>query len=208
MKTYKINSNETYIYLVRENIELILDLINQSSKQSKPFDPNNLAQFYKSRTKHLQTMAVLGLTYEHLLKRIILKRGFSVFVVNSVRTVKGIDQIKYSNKTISFKSLIKIFLESNVDEYFEKIKTYEFNTQKTGYQYEYLGYKKIDPSKFIFLIQSIRNNYVHDIDSHSEWNGLIWYSINYLIWLAKKEFPKYFSEYDYIGNQDIVNLFK
>lgn len=208
MTTHQISTQDTYIHLVKENISLIKKLIDDSSKEIIPFDLNNTPPFYKSRARHLQTMALLGITAEHLLKLIILSRGFSIFEVDYVKKVKDKPEIKYSDKTISFDKAASLFRNSNPKDYFESTKVYEFNTHNISYEYSYLGYKKIDPKTCISLLQKIRNNYLHKADSHGEWNGIIWYVCNFIIWLANKEFGTHFSKYEYIGSEEIRALFK
>jgi hypothetical protein len=208
MTTHQISTEDTYIHLIKENISIVKKLIEGSKKEIIPFDPSNTTPFYQSRARHLQTMALLGITCEHLLKLIILSRGFSIFEVDHVRNVNDKSEIKYSEKTISFDKAASLFLRSNTNNYFEGTKVYEFNTHDISYEYSYLGYKKIDPRTCIGLIQKIRNNYLHKADSHGEWNGIIWYVYDFIIWLANKEFPSHFSEYEYIGNDEIKGLFK
>lgn len=208
MTMYKITTQETYIHLIKGNISLIKKLINKSSKKVTPFDPDNTAPFYESRAQHLQTMALLGITCEHLLKLIILSRGFSIFEVDHIKRIKNRSEVKYSDRTVSFDKAASLFKNSNPDDYFKDTKVYEFNTHDIDYEYSYLGYKKIDPKKCISLIQKIRNNYLHKADSHGEWNGIIWYVYNFIIWLAKKEFRDHFFKYKLMGNDDIKKLFR
>lgn len=87
------------------------------------------------------------------------------------------------------------------------MKVYDFNTHGLDYQYSYLGFTKIDPKTCINLLQKIRNNYLHKADSHGEWNGIIWYVYNFVIWLANKEFPNHFSKYKYMGSSEIQSFF-
>lgn len=208
MKTYQISTQDTYIHLVKENISLVEKLLEDSKKEIIAFDPNNNSPFYKSRARHLQTMALLGITAEHLLKLIILSRGFSIFEVDYVKSNKDKPEVKYSERTILFDKAASLFKNSNPDNYFDGMKVYDFNTHGLDYQYSYLGYKKIDPKTCITLLQKIRNNYLHKADSHGEWNGIIWYVFNFIIWLVNKEFHSQFSKFKYIGNDDIKALFK
>jgi hypothetical protein len=207
MTTHQINQQETYIFLVKENISLVRKLIKESKKEITPFDPNNTEPFYRSRARHLQTMALLGLTCEHLIKLVVLKRDYSINEVDYIKTAKKV-KIKYINKTISFEKAIKLFKKSNSDNYFDGLKVYDFNPHDINYEYSYLGYKKIDPKACLNLIQKIRNNYIHKADSHGEMNGIVWYVFNYILWLARTEFPGHFKAQKFIGNQEIIELFK
>jgi len=208
MTKYQIDLQTTYIQLIKESLILARRLIGNSQKNIIPFDPSNTRPFYKSRAKHLQTMALLGITAEHLLKLIVLKRGFSIFEIDYVRNVNKNSEIKYTDKTISYEKSATLFKSSNPKDYFKNTKVYEFNTHDIDYQYSYLGYKKIDPKTCITLIQKIRNNYLHKVDSHGEWNGIIWYVYDFIVWLAKKEFSGDFSRFRLIGSDDIKELFQ
>jgi len=208
MTTHQINTEDTYIYLIKENISLVKKLIEDPKKEIIPFNPSDTAPFYQSRARHLQTMGLVGITCEQLLKSIILTRGYSIFEVDHVKNVDDKSEIKYSEKTISYDKAASLFLKSNPESYFKGTKMYEFNTPDIDYEYSYLGYKKVDPKTCITLIQKIRNNYLHKADSHGERNGIIWYVYNFLVWLANKEFPNHFSEYEYIGSDEIKGLFR
>ncbi len=205
---FKINQQDSYIFLVKENVALVKKLIDQSKKRVTPFNPNNTEPFYRSRAQHLQTMSLLGLTCEHLLKLTLLKRGYSINEVDYIKTKNKKAKIKYADKTISFKKAIQLFKKSNPNDYFKGLKVYDFNPHDVKYEYSYLGYKKINPQTCLNLIQKIRNNYIHKADSHSEWNGIIWYVFDYIVWLAKKEFPQQFKTEKFIGNEEITGLFK
>ncbi len=205
MTTHQINTELTSIQLIKENINLVRRLIENSRKNVIPFDPNNTLPFYRGRAKHLQTMAILGITMEHLLKLIVSKRGYSILEIDYV---KNNTEVKYAEKTISYEKSAALFKKSNPENYYKKTKVYEFNTHNISYQYSYLGYKRIDPETCVTLIQKIRNNYLHKVDSHGEWNGIIWYIYNFIIWLAKKEFKDSFLSFRLIGNAEIKNLFR
>lgn len=207
MTTYQINTELTSIQLIKENINLARRLIGSSRKNVISFDPNNTLPFYKGRAKHLQTMIILGITMEHLLKLIVSKRGYSILEIDYIKNVDKNTEIKYADKTISFEKSASLFKKSNPEDYYKKTTVYEFNTHDIDYQYSYLGYKRIDPETCVTLIQKIRNNYLHKVDSHGEWNGIIWYVYNFIVWLAKKEFKDSFSKFRLIGNAEIRNLF-
>lgn len=207
MTPYHINQSEAYEYLIKENLVLINTLIEEIKNKSIPFNPNNVSTYYKNRAKHLQSMALLGLTCEHLVRSIIKNRGYSILEVDYIKKNNNKSKIKYIDKVISFEKSISLFNKSNPDDYFSGLKTYHFNDKNINFEYSYLGYKKIDPKKCLSLIQKIRNNYIHKVEAYQEMNGVIWYVYNYIIWLAQKEFPNQFSGYKLIGNEDIKKLF-
>lgn len=205
MTTFRIDPQLTSIQFIKENLNLARRLIGNSQKNTIPFNPNNALSFYKGRAKHLQTMTILGITMEHLLKLIISKRGYSIFEIDYVRNNT---EVKYAEKTISYEKASKLFRKSSPEDYYKNIQVYEFNTNDIDYQYSYFGYKRIDPEACINLIQMIRNNYLHKTDSHGEWNGIIWYVYNFIVWLSRKEFKNSFSKFKFIGNIEIKNLFR
>ncbi len=207
MTLYKIDPQLTSIQLIKENLNLARRLIGNSQKKIIPFDPNDTLSFYKGRAKHLQTMAFLGITTEYLLKLIVSKRGYSIQEVDYIKGVGKHIDIKYAEKTISYEKSVSLFKKSNPHNYYKNTKVYEFNTHNIDYQYSYLGYKRIDPETCVTLIQKIRNNYLHKVDSHGEWNGIIWYVYDFIVWLAKKEFGSSFSRYRLIGSDEIKKLF-
>jgi len=207
MTPYHINQSEAYEYLIKENLALINKLIEEIKNESMPFNPSDISTYYKNRAKHLQSMALLGLTCEHLVRSIVKNRGYSILEVDYIKKNNNKSKIKYIDKVISFEKAISLFNKSNSDDYFSGLKTYHFNDKDINFEYSYLGYKKIDPRKCLSLIQKIRNNYVHKVEAFEEMNGVIWYVYNYIIWLAKKEFPNQFSEYKLIGNEEIKKLF-
>lgn len=204
MTTFQIDPQQTSIQLIKENLSLARRLIGNSQKNVIPFDPNNTIPFYRGRARHLQTMAILGITMEYLLKLIVSKRGYSILEIDYV---KNGTEVKYAEKTISYEKSAILFKKSNPENYYKNTKVYEFNTHDIDYQYSYLGYKRIDPETCVTLIQKIRNNYLHKVDSHGEWNGIIWYVYDFVIWLAKKEFKSSFSRFRMIGSAEIKNLF-
>jgi len=208
MRKYRIDTQLTSIQLIKENLNLARKLISNSHKNIIALDPDNTLPFYKGRAKHLQTMAILGITMEYLLKLIVSKRGYSIFEVDYVKNIDKNSEIKYADKTISYEKSALLFKKSNPVDYYKNTKIYEFNTHDIDYEYSYLGYKKINPETCVTLIQKIRNNYLHKVDSHGEWNGIIWYVYNFIVWLAKKEFKDSFTRFKLIGSTDIKNLFQ
>ena len=115
IKTYPIKTVDTYVYLVKENLLLIRDLIDKKNNKIQPFDPNNTEPYYQARAKHLQSMAFIGLTCEHLLKLIIQNRGYSINLVNNIKRIKNNKvKINYSDSLISFEALVSLFKNINI----------------------------------------------------------------------------------------------
>lgn len=205
---YQIQIKDTYLFLVKENLNLINDLIKRSREKAEPLDPSKTHIYYKNRARHLQAMALLGSTCEYLIKIIILNRGYSINEVNYIKKIDNNENVIYSDKVITFEKAIALFKKSNLQNFYDDIKTYHFNTNNIDYEYLYLGYKQIKPESCINLIQKVRNNYLHKADAHGESNGVIWYIYNFIVWLAKKEFNSDFAKFKYIGNKEIIDLFQ
>ncbi len=87
MTIHQINTELTSIQFIKENINLARRLIGSPQKNVIPFDPDNTLPFYKGRAKHLQTMTILGITMEHLLKLIVSKRGYSILEIDYIKNV-------------------------------------------------------------------------------------------------------------------------
>ena len=73
---YQQNVIDTYLYFLKDNLGLIRNIDEEKRKLSKSYDPNKKWELYPPRAKHLQIMSLIGLTAEHLIKIILLKRGF------------------------------------------------------------------------------------------------------------------------------------
>lgn len=61
---------DTYLNFIKENFDLIQSLFNRKE------DSNLRNETLKRRALHLQVMTLVGITAEHLIKLILLKRGF------------------------------------------------------------------------------------------------------------------------------------
>ncbi len=198
---HQISEDLTQIYLIKENIKQGKRLILKGNRKSKPFDPDRLQDFYIPRAIHIQTMALLGLNLEYLIKLIIKKRGYSIFEVDHVMQVNNKNSIVYKNKTISLSNAIKLFKKSSEKGYFDEISTYTLHEA-------FMGYKELNPINCLSLMTDLRNNYIHNGDPKGEYNSIIWYTHNLIIWIVKKEYPEYFSRFGYIGNSKFRELFK
>ena len=191
---HTINEDLTQLYLIRENI-------SNGAKIAKPFDPNKLEDFYTPRALHIQTMTLLGTNLEYLVKLVIKNRGYSILEVDHVKTEDNKAKINYTNKTIPLKSSLDLFNKSNYEGYFDRVKSYKLHDS-------FMGYAELTPLTCLNMINKMRNNYIHKGAPLGESNGIVWYTHNLTIWIAKKEFPNYFNKFKYIGNNEIKSLFK
>lgn len=114
----------TYVELINQNLILIKKLIHMKNKNSKPFNPNKLNDFFIPRSKHLQVMTLIGLTSEHIIKLILLKRNYCINIVGQInrRDSSKINQepmISFSN---NFLSKIRKFNANNNIQYLNQNK--------------------------------------------------------------------------------------
>lgn len=237
---YQDNVRKSYLYLIKENLNLIRKLLKEREKYQEPFNPQREFMLYRARSKHFQIMNLVGQTAEHLVKIILLKRGFVLnqkvtkmkFSEDFMKKIYDFNKghktpekmndlyseaekdinFSFSNKLIKFDKCIQLFNQDNnktYPDYFEDVGKYNLNPDPQIYNgYEYFGYKEIIPKQCLSIIQKSRNSYTHLLEAHYEQNGIVWYFINFLIWLAKEEFPNFFKDEEYIGNDRIKCLFK
>lgn len=200
---------ETYLFFIKETLLLVKNLIENT--KSVPYHPND-RNFFRARAKHIQAMSFMGLVGEHLIKIILLKRGY---VINEIKIARQLSQDDKNElvvdhfRLISFSRAVEIFKRDLGNDYYAEIKykKYIINPYPDIYdKYSYFGEKIINSEKCIDLIVKIRNSYLHFASTQGEQNGIIWYVYNFLIWLAKKEFNEEFSDLEYIGNKDAKSL--
>jgi hypothetical protein len=200
---------ETYLSFIKETLILVKNLIENT--KSVPYHPND-RNFFRARAKHIQAMSFMGLVGEHLIKIILLKRGYVINEIKSARQLSQDDKNKLvvdKFRLISFSRAVEIFKRDLGNDYYAEIKDkkYIINPYPDIYdKYSYFGEKIINSEKCIDLIVKIRNSYLHFASAQGEQNGIIWYVYNFLIWLAKKEFNEEFSDLEYIGNKDAKSL--
>lgn len=228
---YQENVKKAYLYLIKENLNLIKLLLKDKDSLFEPYDLLRDFVLYQSKAKHFQIMSLIGSTAEHLIKIILLKRGFILnegvtpkkfdnsFLIKLESFNKGpINQEKmnniyaeaeksinysFSDKLIKFDECISLFSTSNDSNYYIGLSSYVMNPHPEVYdKSEYFGYKEIKPENCLRLIQKSRNNYTHLLEAQEEQNGIIWYFINFLIWLSKREFNGFFEEEEYIGSKE------
>jgi len=200
---------DTYIAYLKQNFLLTKSLINKEGKNFVAYNSDLLDKFFKGRALHLQSMSLIGVTAEHLVKLILAKRGFVLNKVSHVELDKNNHNTKvvYSHMLIGFRQSIELLTNSNDKNYFNSLKSYVMNPYPDIYdKYSYFGRKIIDPKKCLLLLANVRNSYLHYANAQGEQNGIIWYLYNFLAWIAKKEFPE-FKNLNYIGSKDVKDLF-
>lgn len=228
---YQDNVKKAYLYLIKENLSLIKKLLEEKENFSEPYSPDREFILYKRKAKHFQIMNLIGSTAEHLIKIILLKRGFilnegssttrfsSSFMSNietfnnELKTQEKLDELynkalqetgpSIKEKLIKFNDCICKFEASNPQDYFSNVGTYLLNPHPEVYDgEEYFGYKEIKPNQCLRVIQKARNSYTHLLEAREEQNDVVWYFINFLIWLAKKEYPDFFNDEEYISSEE------
>ena len=200
---------EIYFSFIRETLLLVKKIIE--NKKSPPYHLND-KNFFISKAQHIQAMSFIGLVGEHLIKIILLKRGYVINEIKSARQLSQDDKnelVVDQFRLISFSRAVEIFKRDLGDDYYAEIKDkkYIMNPYPDIYdKYSYFDEKIINPEKCIDLIVKIRNSYLHFANPQGEQNGIIWYVYNFLIWLAKKEFKAEFLDLEYIGNNEAKSL--
>jgi len=183
---------------------------------------------YQGRSYHLQNMSFLGMIAEHLIKLILIKRGYVIndlsckYVQFSPKFMEDLNlynsdseasqeklnelyskaskelKIKISDKLIKFDKIISIFEKSNPKNYYQKVGELKLN--KNIKDYVYLDeFTELNPKNCFRAIQKSRNFYIHKAEAQNELNGICWYFHNFLLWIAKKEYPDFFHELIFIG---------
>ena len=221
---------DTYLYFIKESLSLIRKIFGEISPP-EPYDTTNKERLFTGRAKHLQIMTLIGLTAEHLIKIILLKRGFvlntsdfdakfqDAFMVELLqKNTTDIDElyvkaknninIEFNKNLIQFEKCISLFNKSNPPNYFDNVRTYELNPYPEKYDGDsYLGYKQIMSTETLRVIQKMRNSYLHLAEAQSEQQGIVWYLFNFLVWLCKKEYPTFYQNEAMIGTEDAKGLF-
>ena len=234
---YKQFIVDTYLHFIKQNIILIKQLLEEGEKWNRAYNSSRKEIYFTARAIHLQIMSIIGTTAEHLIKIILLKRGYilnegccdlkfndelmeQLKKANTDELIsedekqklyeKGAGSIKvtFSDRLIKFNKCIELFKKSNPPDYHSQIENYNLNDDRIKYKTDYLGYSEITPENCLDVLQKVRNNYIHKATAHDEQNGIIWYLLNYIIWLAKKEYLDYFKDEEYIGNDKSKKLFK
>lgn len=191
-------------------------------------DPNNPA-LYLSRAKLIEECLLLGVSAEFLLKAILLKNSY-VLNIEMVQKQKKFDAKffqrildfnsktpydkdereaiwthaekimgKVSGKTIDFKTCILIFMKEIVyGDYFLGIPCSKYDVANKETQ-EIYG-KSIDTSDALWKIKLLRDNYAHIPDPMYEERGLLPFLHDFLLFVAKKEFPDEFSSVEFLSS--------
>lgn len=233
---YQQNVIDTYLYFIRENLSLIRSIYSKKEKLFDSYDPSQKSKFYISRAKHIQIMTLIGLTAEHLIKIVLLKRGFVLNTSdidakfeeqfmqeleqkNKTKITKAVMEDLYfkseKNVNVSFRKNLKdfdaciaLYNNSNATNYYDTIGTYLLNPNPKVYNNSsYMGYKQICSQDILKVIQKMRNSYLHLAEAKAEQQGIVWYLFNFLIWLGKKEYPNFFKREKMIGSDANKMLF-
>ena len=227
---------DTYLFFIKENLKLINKLANEEKDLQDKLDEGlDSSILLISRAKHLQIMSLIGLNAEHLIKLILLKRGFvlnktnyeakfndeflkEIEISNKKNTITQADmdslylksqdnvQIKADFQLLDFEDAKQIFTKSSGSTYFNGLQKYIINPRDDS-EYNYFGVKEIVPERCFELIQRVRNSYLHKAEAKKEQNGVRWYFMNFLIWISKKEYPDFFKDIDFIGSRENKALF-
>ena len=174
---------------------------------------------FRARAKGIELLLLLGVVGEHLVKAVLLKNGFVLneevknmatnrfpqALLNNIRHLgnsqnqQQLDAIynsasaylgRVSGKTISFAECIKLFhinIVQSFRTYFSRLPNRRYYVANADTQRFFR--KTVYTSNALIQIRKIRNNYAHLPDRMYEEMGLVRYLYNFLVFIAKKEFP-------------------
>jgi hypothetical protein len=186
---------ETYLELINQNLILIKKLIfNKKLNSVDPSKPNN---FFIPRAKHLQTMALIGLTSEHLVKIILLKRGFCINIVGN-QNKKNPSKINQSNMVLFD------------NKYIQEVKNFN---QKNNFQYlnqkdlnKLYSNAKKNISSFNLLFSSETYNFSQCIKKFTETNKK--FHRNYLSFVQKYNLYKKYLGFNNLNKKNCFNIIR
>lgn len=188
--------------------------------------PGNPA-LYLSRAKLIEECLLLGVSAEFLLKAILLKNSY-VLNIDIAQKEKKFDAKFFqrimdfnsktpydkdkleaiwsqaeknmgnvSRKTIDFRKCILIFMKEIIcEDYFSGIPCGKYEVANAETQ-EIYG-KSIDTSDALWKIKVLRDNYAHIPNPMYEERGLLPFLYNFVVFVAKKEFPDEFSSLEFL----------
>lgn len=221
LKPFDYNSIKTHwLYCILESLKISKDYIQKTSNWEKlnlePAQPGNSERekkFYEERCLHILAMLIMGVIGEILIKLILLKEDY---IINEIKSIKIIDfkpNIEFSENTISFFRAVEQFKKnlSKKKNYFDGLEGYKLCLKEENY--DYFGFKEINPDNCLDLLIKIRNNYAHLALPKKEKRGIVWYIYNFLIFLIKKEFSdekNILNNYDlnFIGDEEVLKCFE
>lgn len=203
--------------LLKDIKKLEQERIKFNEKYRQAHDIDNL--FY-ARAKHIEQMLILGSASEYLMKSTLLKHNFVINKSTAVKfskefsmklgtlnnsgfktTAPQIEEVeklslknldfKFKSETLSFEECKQIFNKEIAKQGYFPHKEYFITNPETQ---EFYG-KKLDYKTAWNILQKIRNNYGHIPESKSEQNGILPFLYNFLIYVAKKEFPTIFKHF-------------
>ena len=234
---YQATVRDAYLFFIKENFTLINQLITERSQMLRdPQYKNHNPQFvYSMRAKHLQTMSLIGMNAEHILKLVLLKRGF---VLNTETYgnqfddtfQKSVESYNYSlanslhHQPNQFNSLYNDAPDHIVFQFTEKLQSFEkcitlFMTEIVGstnyfqgvgeyrLSSKYFSETKLNAHNSLCVIQKMRNSYLHLAEAKREPKNIVSYLFNFLLWICKKEYPSEFEGHLYIGNEVVLKKF-
>lgn len=188
--------------------------------------PDNPA-LYQAGAKHTETMLLLGICAEYLIKIILIKHNC---IINKISQklkfddefIKELDKLRkegaypnseqvkkvselsekniigsISEKTFSFNDCIKIFNKEIVSKSSNYFPNYEYPISNDMTK-RFYGEKITYDNAFIIL-RNLRNNYGHIPEAQSEEQGILPFLFDFLVFVCKKEFPEFFKDLKNFG---------
>lgn len=200
-------------------MEDIIRLDEEGVNEFKKYiaDTSNWSALFKARAKFIEQSLLLGVSAEYLLKAVLLKCGY---IINKEKAGKKFSKSLFdkieelgskqspnefnliyqlaekelgpvSGETIGLKKCIDIFQDEIVgdaDSYYSDLPNKEYkiiNSETKEFYGEIINY-----SNALEKIRLLRNNYAHLPDPMYEERGLVPFLYNFLVFIAKKEFPE------------------
>jgi len=188
---YTRQIKEDYLYYIKENFALIRRLFKEN-KNCPPYNEDKTSKehklFYQCRAKHFQYMAIMGMNAEHILKIILLKKGY---IIN-----KGFSGKKFTG---SFLKKIKTFEETNFENVSQEQKVLD-----SLYDEAQKFITKLETISFGECIKLFKNSVKEDKDYFNSTKKLPLNIPKKKIWVDGMYLESYHGPiYDYFGFKEI-----
>lgn len=120
---YTKQTKEDYLYYIKENFALIKKLFEEE-KICPPYDEDETSKkhklFCQCRAKHFQIMTLMGINAEHILKIILLKKGYVInecslmkkFKKSFLKKVEKLEETNFENASQEQKAIDSIYNEA------------------------------------------------------------------------------------------------
>lgn len=217
-------TRKTFLHTLVVFLKDIKRLEKERKRYSEKYVENpsmdNVALFF-SRAKHMEQMLLIGISAEYLLKAVLLKYNFLINKTNfsqfskefsskleelnksgystTPSQISEVEKLAMDNyyqmprdDTLSFEECKQVFFKKIFNANYFPDKSYPITNPDTRVFYG----KTITYKNAWEILQKIRNNYGHVPEAKSEENGILPFLYDFLVYVAKKEFPEHFKQYE------------